>query len=217
MKVTDWLLDLLFPPRCAFCKKLLPDNVRGVCRDCGRKLPYVPRDGQAQHFKNIEKCLSPLFYDGLVRSSLRRYKFSGITAYADIYSEFIAKCIDENKISCDIITWVPLSRKRLKKRGYDQAELLARLTAKQLGLGCVRLLKKVRDNPPQSKAGGAEKRRANTAGCYVCHKPALAAGKRILLIDDIVTTGSTLSECAGMLKKAGAAEVTAATVARNMR
>jgi len=217
MKLLDFLLDLLYPPRCAFCRRLVPAKQRGLCRSCGGKLPYVPADGQRQQFRNLENCLSPLFYDGLVRESLHRYKFGGLTAYSEIYSDFLAKCIDENQISCDIITWVPLSRKRLRKRGYDQAELLARGTAKRLGVECVPLLNKTRDNPPQSQTGSAKKRRVNAAGCYQCAKPALTEGKRILLIDDIVTTGATLSECAGVLKGAGAAEINAATLARNLR
>lgn len=216
MKLIDWLLDFIYPPRCAFCGKILQDNVRGVCKTCKAKLPYVPKDGQAQKFKYIEKCVSPLYYSGAVRESLHRYKFSHTTAYADVYSKFIVKCIDENEISCDIITWVPLSRKRKRKRGYNQSELLGRLIAKSLGMDCAELLKKLRDNPPQSLTGNAEKRRANAAGTYVCRKKSLVDGKSVLLIDDIVTTGSTLSECAKMLKQAGAKEVICATVARSL-
>lgn len=217
MKVVDWLLDLIYPPRCAFCRRLLSGREKGVCRFCRPKLPYVPEDGQVQHFRNVDKCLSPLYYHGSVKDSLHRYKFGGATAYADIYSEFIVKCIDENQISCDSITWVPLSRRRLRRRGYDQAELLAKLIAKHLGQSPVRLLKKQRDTPPQSKTGSVEKRRANIAGAYACLRPELVQGKQVLLVDDIVTTGATLSEAARVLKKAGAKEVICATLARNLR
>ena len=217
MKVVDWLLDLIYPPRCVFCRRLLSGREKGVCRFCRPKLPYVPADGQVQHFRNVDKCLSPLYYHGSVKDSLHRYKFGGATAYADIYSEFIVKCIDENQISCDSITWVPLSRRRLRRRGYDQAELLAKLIAKHLGQSPVRLLKKLRDTPPQSKTGSVEKRRANIAGAYACLRPELVQGKQVLLVDDIVTTGATLSEAARVLKKAGAKEVICATLARSLR
>ena len=217
MKITDWILDLIYPPRCAFCRRLLPDGVKGVCRFCESKLPFVPPDGQVQSFKNVDKCLTPLYYEGTVRESLHRYKFSSLSAYADIYSELIGKCIDENRISCDIITWIPLSRRRLRKRGYDQAELLARLIAKRQGMSCVKLLKKLRDNPPQSGTGSPEKRRANVKGIYSCIKPELVKEKAILLVDDIVTTGATLSEAAGVLKRAGAAVVYCAALARSAR
>ena len=215
MKIIDWILDLIYPPRCAFCRRLLPDNVKGVCRFCEKKLPFVPADGQARSLKNIDKCIVPLYYEGDVRESLHRYKFSSLTAYADIYSEFIGKCIDENNISCDIITWIPLSRRRLRKRGYDQAELLAVLLSKRQDISCARLLKKIKDNPPQSGTGSPEKRRANVRGIYTCIKPELIKGKRILLVDDIVTTGATLSEAAGVLKKAGAEAGYCTAVARS--
>ena len=217
MRVVDWLLDLIYPPRCAFCRRLLSGREKGVCRFCRPKLPYVPADGQVQHFRNVDKCLSPLYYHGNVKDSLHRYKFGGATAYADIYSEFIVKCIDENQISCDSITWVPLSRRRLRRRGYDQAALLAKLIARHLGQSPVRLLKKLRDTPPQSQTGSAEKRRANIAGAYACLRPELVQGKRVLLVDDIVTTGATLSEAARVLKKAGAKEVICVTLARSLR
>lgn len=216
MKGLDWLLDLIYPPRCAFCRRLLSGQEKGVCRFCGPKLPFVPADSQIQHFPNVDQCLSPLYYHGAVRNSMHRYKFGGAAAYGKIYGEFIAKCIDENKISCDSITWVPLSRRRLRKRGYDQAALLAEAVGKRMNLRPVRLLKKRRDTPPQSKTGSAAKRRANAAGAYVCLRPELVSGRRILLVDDIVTTGATLSETAGVLKKAGAREVIGVTLARSL-
>ena len=94
---------------------------------------------------------------------------------------------------------------------------MAKLIAKHLGQRPVRLLKKLRDTPPQSQTGSAEKRRANIVGAYVCLRPERVQGKRILLVDDIVTTGSTLSEAAKVLKKAGAKEVICATLARSLR
>ena len=149
-----------------------------------------------------------------VRRSLLRYKFQGLRIYAELYGEFLAKCIDENPISCDSITWVPLSRKRLRKRGYDQARLLAEELSRQTGLPCVPMLRKIRNNPAQSGTGDAKKRRENVKGVYEALSEEEIAGRRILLVDDIVTTGATLSECASVLKKAGAKEVSAMTLAR---
>ena len=215
MKVVDWLLDLIYPPRCAFCRRLLSGREKGVCRFCRPKLPYVPADGQVQHFRNVDKCLSPLYYHGSVKDSLHRYKFGGATAYADIYSEFIVKCIDENQISCDSITWVPLSRRRRRKRGYDQAELLARAVCRLWDTEPVRLLNKTVDNPAQSGISDTAARRANVLGVYeACGD---AAGKHVLLIDDICTTGATLSECARVLKDAGTESVVCAAVSKTRR
>lgn len=205
-------LALLYPTRCAFCHNLMPWNVP-VCDHCRNTIPRTEGAGQCQTFPHVSKCVSPLYYEGTVRDSLLRYKFQSLTGYAKIYGEFLAKCIDENGISCDSITWVPLSSRRKHSRGYDQAQLLALELSRRTGIPCVRLLRKIRNNPAQSGTGGRAERKANVAGLYRAVSPDQIAGKRILLVDDIVTTGATLSECASMLRKAGAADVCAVTVA----
>ena len=148
------------------------------------------------------------------RQSLLRYKFGGVRAYCDIYAEFLVKTIDERAVSCDIITWVPLNAKRLRRRGYDQARLIAEETAKLMGVECVQLLTKTRNIRAQSLTGGAAERKRNVSGVYSPCDAELIKGRHVLIIDDIVTTGATLAECAGVLTKCGAASVTAATLAR---
>ena len=206
------LLDLLFPPRCTFCRRLTQNGAL-VCPRCREKLHYT-RPAAPPQFPHVQSCCSPLFYLDEVRSSLLRYKFGGLRMYAEVYGEFLAKAIDENAITCDSITWVPLSRRRLRRRGYDQARLLAEALAARTGLPCEALLQKLRHNPAQSSAGNAEKRRRNVRGVYAVLDGAAVKGRRILLVDDIVPTGATLSECAAVLRKAGAKEVCAVTVAR---
>lgn len=214
MKLLNRVLDLLYPPRCAFCHKLLYSGEDGVCPKCREQLPYTKSLAERPGLKNIDRCVSPLFYEKDVRDSLHRFKFSQRTGYAGIYAGFMVKCIDENDISCDSITWAPVSRKRLRSRGYDQSELLARAIASRLQLPCVRMLNKVRDTKAQSLLRDFRQRQENVKGAYRCSNPDAVKGKRVLLIDDIVTTGSTLTECASALKEAGAASVQALTVAR---
>lgn len=206
------LLELLYPSRCAFCRKLVPDG-RMLCPDCEKHLPFAPEEDQIQQFTHLALCASPLYYTGDVRRSLQRYKFHGAAAYCGIYGELMSACLDRHGIRADCVTWVPLSRRRLRRRGYDQAKLLAEEVARRQGLDCRRLLVKQRHNPAQSGAGGPEARRANVRGVY--RAAGEAAGLRILLVDDIVTTGATLSEAAGVLMAAGAAEVTGLTLARH--
>ena len=209
-RILDRILVLLYPPRCTFCRRFLTDGENGVCRFCKKRCGGARIERELDH---IGACTAAFRYEGAVRDSLLRYKFHGVTAYGTVYAEYLAKCIDETGISCDIITWVPLSRRRLRRRGYDQARILAEDTAERLGLPCERLLEKRVDTRPQSGIGDAQKRRSNAKGVYACCAPEKLAGKRVLLIDDIVTTGATLSECALMLKKAGCAEVFAAAAA----
>ncbi len=213
MNLLDSILDLFFPTKCVFCHKLT-QNGETVCISCLKTLPFAGKELQKQQFTHVSSCVSPLFYEGIVRESLLRYKFSGASCYAKTYGEFLRKCIDENGITCDIITWVPLSRLRLHRRGYDQAHLLALELASRSGVPCERLLRKTRNTRAQSRTGNAARRKANIADAYTAVNVREISGKKILLVDDIVTTGSTLSECARILRAAGAASVSAVTLAR---
>lgn len=212
-RLRDTLLELFFPTRCVFCRRLSGKGVP-VCRACREKYPDVPGPAQSRKLPGLDACLSPLWYTGQTRAALLRYKFRDCSGYAPVFGKFMRKCLDENRISCDSITWVPLSARRLRQRGYDQAQLLAGEIAAEAGLPCEALLEKLRDTPAQSGMGGREARRRNAAGAYRVREGAAIAGKRIVLVDDIVTTGETLRECARMLKAAGAKSVIAVTAAR---
>lgn len=214
MSIKDRILRLLYPPKCAFCGKLIDGENTGVCADCAKTLPYVRGGAVVQKFPFVTACTAPLYYETGVRDSLLRYKFAKNTAYAQVYANFLRKSIDENVNNCDIITWVPLSRRRLRQRGYDQARLICEETAKLMGTDCRGLLRKKRDIPAQSGTGGLDKRRANVSGVYEVTDSDAVCGKNVLLIDDIVTTGSTFSECARMLMLSGAKHVYCAAVAR---
>lgn len=215
MKFFDRVLDWFFPSKCIFCRKVL-DNT-DLCEECASKLPYTKGDSISQKFPHIKTCVSPLFYDGEVREAILRYKFWGMAVYAHRFGLIIADCV-ENNLDCgdiDVISYVPLSRKRLRKRGYNQAQLLAETVSCELGIACVPTLKKPVDNPAQSGTKNSGERRKNVQGVYAADKKTDIAGKSVLLIDDVVTTGSTLSECAKTLKEAGALYVYCATIARS--
>ena len=213
----ELLLDLLYPPRCAFCGALLDSGRAGLCPACRRDLPWLsgPEAEQSGADLSFTLCVSPLRYQGKVREAIHRYKFEGCPGRAAAFGPLIARCVSEHLAGqYDRITWAPLSPKRKRKRGYDQAYLLARAAAKELGTAPVGLLRKVRHTAAQSGLSEAGDRRANVKGAYEVPDPALVQGKRILLIDDVVTTGSTLSECAGALREAGAEAVVCAALAR---
>ena len=206
------LLELLYPTRCCFCRRLTGKG-QPVCRACLARYPDLPSGSRRQSLQGLE-CFSPLRYAGAARDALLRYKFRALVAYAPVFADFMRKCLDENGISCDSITWVPLSRRRLRQRGFDQARLLAEEIAAAEGWACEALLEKIRDTRPQSGMAGRDARRRNAAGAYRVIDPARVAGRHILLTDDIATTGETLMECARVLRAAGAASVCAVTAAR---
>ena len=154
------------------------------------------------------------YYRDDVRRSLLRYKFSGVRSYGEAFGRLLAmKLLSSKMDDFDMLTYVPVGPKRLRHRGYDQVELVTQQAARELQHPYVQCLRKVRDTPPQSGMPDAASRRANVLGAYAVTDPALVAGKRILLLDDIITTGATASECARVLLTAGAKEVSCAAVA----
>ena len=215
MKLIDTLLDLLYPPRCPFCHRFLDGEMR-VCSRCERSLPYMPAGGLDRTFENLDECFSVLRYEGDVRKSLHRSKFGGVSAYAGCYAKLLAECIEDSAIYADVVTWTPLSARRLRERGYDQARLLAEGAAEYMETPCLPLLKKRRHNAAQSGTKSADERRRNVRGVYAYAGNTPLDGMTVLLVDDIVTTGATLDECAGVLRKAGAAEILALTLACTM-
>lgn len=215
MGIVSGVLDLLFPPRCVFCYKFLKKDEREICARCKDDLPYCEGPEAKQNGEFYSSCISPLYYRDHVRDSILRFKFKERTNYVACYGKILAHCVTEHfDGKYDLITWVPISKKRLKTRGYDQSMLLAYATALELSDVAVQTLEKVRDVPAQSSLEKQDERRANVSGVYSVPDPELVSGKRILLIDDIVTTGATLSECARTLLLAGAEEVMCATIAR---
>lgn len=215
MKWAGWVLDLLFPPKCPYCQRIMEGSYIPACSQCQPKLPWLIAGQAERKVEFTAGCFSPLGYRGSVVESIHRFKFSGRASYAQSYGILVAQCVRDNwKQPLDAVTWAPLSGPRRRSRGYDQAKLLAQWTARELGLPLLGMLDKVRDIPPQSQLQEDAQRRANVLGAYRRKKNARPEGMRLLLVDDVVTSGSTLSECARLLADGGAASILCATLAQ---
>ena len=192
-----WLLDLLFPMKCPFCQHILEDSRAPACPGCQKMLPWLSGREAERPVEFTSGCHSPLAYRDRVPDSIHRYKFPGTPSYAGAYGLLTAQCVRDNRAApLDLVTWIPLSPKRRRKRGFDQAEALARAVARELDLPV---------------------RGTNVLGVYRLKESVDLAGLRVLLVDDVVTSGATLSECARLLRSAGAAEVLCATLAQARR
>ena len=214
MRLCSPLLDLLFPPKCPFCGRLLEKGQTLLCPDCQRDLPWTQGKAGERKGEFFEVCAAPLWYRDTVRESHHRFKFSGVRAYTRPYVTLMAQCVNDHlEGRFDVLTWAPVSWWRRYRRGYDQAQLLAEGLAAELDMPCQPLLRKKRHTNPQSSLKGESERRANVLGAYAVLCPEQVQGKRVLLVDDVMTSGATLSECARMLLTAGAKQVVCVTLA----
>ena len=212
MKLLHQISELLFPPKCVLCQKILSKEETDLCHDCRAENFDFPTQKRSIPF--LESWTALWYYSGSVRKSLLRYKFGNRRSYAAVYGRLLAmKLLREYPDGFDILTWTPISTLRRLRRGYDQVELLAKAIAAELGMEATPTLTKIRHNPPQSGISGQAQRRANVLGAYRPVEPERFRGKRVLLLDDIITSGATASEAARVLLTAGAKEVIFAAVA----
>ena len=205
-------MALLFPPKCVFCRRLLAKDETDLCAPCRRNAPVFSKGKFKLSF--VARWTAVWYYKDTVRQSILRYKFGKRCSYAPFYGRQLAmKLQTEGLDDFDVLTYIPISRLRRWKRRFDQVELVARAVAGELGVPLTQVLKKVRHNKPQSSLKTAAQRRANALNAYQVTDPDAIRGKRVLLLDDILTTGATAGECARTLLTAGAQEVNFAAVA----
>lgn len=213
-RLSDAILETLLPPKCVLCRKLVKRTDRGICSDCREK--YRDQAEKTPGNGPFSVVVSAAPYQDEVRKSIQRFKFRGMSNYAAPFGEMMAEAV-RNHLAAryDLITWVPISAPRRRNRGYDQAMLLAYAVALELDDVAVETLQKTVDTPAQSGIQDPNIRKGNVRGAYEATDPSLIEGKRILLIDDIYTTGATLGECAGILLHAGAVEVVGCVFAKS--
>ena len=209
-------MRLVYPPKCVFCGTLLEREEQDACKACLAELPWTDESSAVRTGRAFSRCVSPFFLTGKVHQALVDYKYHQRESYGVCFGRWMGACARRCRSDpFDLVTWVPVSRRRLRERGFDQCRLLAVQVAKVYGMRPVRTLKKWKDVPSlASSEASPAMRRKLVAGVYRVISPETVAGKRILLVDDIITTGSTLEEAAGTLRAAGAAEVCCVTAAR---
>lgn len=162
-------------------------------------------------------CTSPFPYEKIFRNAVINFKFHNCGIYAEPLAHEMVRAIKDvyRDKDFDIVTCVPMHKDTLKERGYNQAELLARECAKLLGVEYADLLAKTKKNKTQHSIKAAE-RAKNVIGVYSPIDKNFIKGKRILIIDDIITTGSTLGECARILNKCKCGEICCCTLCTSL-
>ncbi len=210
--IWDQLLELLFPPKCILCRKVLSKDQTDLCHHCRRETEDFKKSNHNISF--VAGWTSMWYYNGKVRDSILRYKFHHYRNYGAVYGRLLAMRLWSDPLwEFDLLTWVPVSQRRKRSRGFDQVELIAQSAAEEMGMELTPCLKKIRHTQPQSRLKDYSHRKANVLGAFSVIDPSIIKDKRILLIDDIITTGATVSECARTLLTAGAKEVYCAAAA----
>ncbi len=224
MTVGRRLMAIFFPERCAACGDVIVAG-EGLCSVCRNTMPRIgvpvcPLCGLEKEWcdckrrrRHYERVVAPWYYDGKGKDAVLRMKASGDPVAVSFFAEELADTVRQyyEEIPFDGVVFVPCTRRERRRRGYNPGEMVARATAKALELPLWPCLTKLIDTPSQ-KTLSAERRTGNLLGVFDVVDE-LVADKTLLLVDDVVTTGATLDECAKMLKIYGARAVYAATVA----
>lgn len=230
------LLDVILPPICHICHTFIPNaGTLHICQACRDNLPLVssplcpvcgiPFIGTGSDHRcgpcltsppHFDTARAHFLYEGPIRNLIHSFKYNQQTQLRNPLALLTLEGIDTflTDQNPHLIVPVPLHRSRLRQRGFNQAVLLGRVISNHLSLPMIpNALVRIRPTEPQIDLSAAE-RRVNVKGAFTVFKPDHVAGKRILLLDDVMTTGSTMDECAKELKKAGADVVISATIAR---
>lgn len=218
-KAKETVLSFFFPKRCRFCDNVI-DFRRSECKQCADDLGgitgeicllcgYMKKDcfcaGHKHYYKSV---VAPFYYEGAAGKAIKRLKHAADEKAVNMFAREMARVFEENfaQTAYDLVTSVPLSENAYNARGYNQARLLAKAFAKEISLPYTETLSKTYDTKAQHTLSKTE-RTGNLLGIFEPFIGDISGGRRVILVDDVKTTGATLDECAKTLMIAGAAQV----------
>ena len=215
MRALDRILDLVWPRRCEVCGRQCDRPRRHVCADCLNRIPFVrPEDGVYE----IDDAASAVRFECETREMVNGFKFKRHLWLRDDFVDWMEAAAGArfDLAAVDLVVPMPSGVRHRIDRGYNQCEVLAAELARRIGRRCRRLMKRQGKFKTQSTLN-EEERIENVKGTFAVRRPELVRGRTILVVDDIMTTGATLGECARTLKEAGASRVWSVTLARSVR
>jgi competence protein ComFC len=205
LKIFNNILSLIFPPRCEVCKK---ENKESMCPECFSRIKFM---------KSYLGIHSVSVYEGTLRTAIHRFKFKGRKKLAQPLGILLVNYLGNGQTvkmeEIDVIVPVPLHKNRLRQRGFNQVELLGESVSKYYEIPIICALERIRYTDSQFGLP-REQRFKNVRGAFKITESKSIYNKRILLLDDIYTTGATIAECTTVLKRGGAKRVEILTLSR---
>jgi ComF family protein len=237
LRLKDDLLDFIYPQSCPICKEPVGQDAKGICENCWSNLAVLPHSFCPYCKSFFEDEDSVMKHRCLVLSRFEERRIMAVRSlgtFDDYYKTLIhrlkynqriplgrslAKRLgektssDSNFSKCDLMIPVPLHRARQRERGFNQSEILAEGVSKLINVAVAKNVLKRKRNTKDQTHLNVQERKENVEGAFEVTHPGRVMGKRIILVDDVITTGATLNECAKTLLQAGAERVYAVTLA----
>jgi len=200
-KAVEWIVDVIYPAKCLFCRRVIAERDAVTCDTC--VMITAPADTD-DDIAGVAAIYAACDYDGNARYTVHRFKYEGKRLLARPMAAYLMSYIDIELY--DMLIPVPLHVKRKRERGYNQAALLAWELAELTGIAAYDGLERIRETKQQYELS-KEARLENIAGAFALHSGFDVAGKDVVLVDDVLTTGATAAECAAVLMAGGAKSV----------
>ena len=237
LRLRDDLLDFIYPQSCPICKKPVSQDVKGVCENCWSILAILPHsfcpycksffeegDLVLRHHcvflnrfedRRIMAVRSLGTFDDCYKTLIHRFKYERKIPLGKRLAQSLGEkiALDMNLSNCDLVIPVPLHRARKRERGFNQSEILAEGVSKEINVAFLKDVLKRKKNTKDQTHLNVQQRKENVEGAFAVIHPDKVIGKQVILVDDVMTTGATLNECAKMLLEAGAERIFAVTLA----
>lgn len=214
-KLKKFISSLFYPAKCPFCQNILKAGEL-LCENCKDGLPLrsIFTELELDYSRHID-IISAFYYEGKIKDAICNFKFKARLDYADFFAESIKNALKLNnkKLDFDFVSCVPMSKKHKKERGFNQASVLAKKLSEVLDIPFLETVAKVKETKTQHMLSKAE-RLVNIKGAFSVLNKKSILGKSFLFCDDILTTGSTMKECALVLYDSGVKEILGITVAK---
>lgn len=236
-QLKDDILDFVYPQSCPICQKSLKKDENQICEECRKTLAILPApfcpycrsffEGNEAIIRHHTICLNQPEdrrilavrslgrFDDQFQKLIHRLKYGKKIPLGRQLAESLGQAVAKTEVftDCDLVIPVPLHRVRQRERGFNQSQVLAEGISEAINIPVLKGVLKRKKNTQDQTYLNAKQRAENVKNAFVITKPEMISGKKVILVDDVMTTGATLNECAGMLLAAGAKSVLAATLA----